>query len=66
MARIESVTFRVSGDERRILAALARHLQRSQSDTVRLLLREVARELMHEGATSTAEGPQEDSTEVRA
>lgn len=46
MSRIDTFTFRVNADERRILAALANYLNRSQSDALRLLIREAARELM--------------------
>lgn len=45
MARIDTFTLRVNSDERRILANLAQRLERSQSDAVRLLIREAAREL---------------------
>jgi len=46
MSRIDTFTFRVNADERRILAALADYLNRSQSDALRLLIREAARELI--------------------
>lgn len=45
MSRIVTFTFRVTADERRMLESLAKNLQRSQSDTVRFLIREAAREL---------------------
>jgi hypothetical protein len=46
MSRIDTFTFRVNTNERRMLKALAERLQRSQSDAVRLLIREAARELV--------------------
>jgi hypothetical protein len=45
MARYQRFTFLCDSDERRILAALARSLQRSQSDSVRWLIRNAAAEL---------------------
>ncbi len=45
MPRYERFTFLATGEERRVLAALARHLQRSQSDSIRLLIREAAHQL---------------------
>jgi hypothetical protein len=45
MARYDRFTFLCNKKERHILVALAARLQRSQSDTVRLLIREAAREL---------------------
>ena len=45
MARYKRFTFLCNQDERRILAALADRLQRSQSDTVRWLIREAVQEL---------------------
>jgi len=45
MSRIDTFTFRVNPNERRLLAALAERLQRSQSDAVRWLVREAACEL---------------------
>ena len=42
MARIDTFTVRVSVSERRALAELARHWQRSQGDVVRLLVRSEA------------------------
>lgn len=45
MARFDTFTFRVSQDERRLIHNLARSLQRSQSDTIRLVIREAAQGL---------------------
>ena len=44
--RRKTFTMRVNEQERQMLGALARRLQRTQSDTVRLLLREATRELV--------------------
>ena len=38
--------FRVNQDERRMIEALAARLQRTQSDAVRLIVREAAQELL--------------------
>jgi len=46
MARITTFTLRVNAEERRILASLAARLERSQSDAVRVLIREAARDLL--------------------
>ncbi len=46
MPRRDTFTFRVNADERQLIAALADRLQRSQSDAVRLLIREAAHELL--------------------
>ena len=45
VARYKRFTFLCDGEERRILAALARRLERSQSDAVRWLIRGAAEEL---------------------
>ena len=45
MNRVEIFSFRVSDDERRAIAELANHLQRSQSDAVRFVVVKAAREL---------------------
>jgi hypothetical protein len=45
MSRIDLFTLRVNDAERRMIALIAERLQRSQSDAVRLLIREAAREL---------------------
>jgi uncharacterized protein (DUF1778 family) len=54
MARIDTFTLRVNRDERRMLAAVAERLQRTQSDAVRLLIREAARELIAKQQPVTA------------
>ena len=46
MMRSQRFTFVCNDDERRILSALADYLQRSQSDALRLLIREASRELI--------------------
>ena len=45
--RRDTFAMRLNVKERRMLMALARRLQRSRSDTVRLLVREAVRELIH-------------------
>ena len=57
MPRYERFTFLVNRDERRVLEALAQRMQRSQSDAVRLLIREAARELVRDdGNVSIVQG----------
>ena len=43
--RLNTFAMRMNSEERRMLVALAERLQRTQSDTVRLLIREAVREL---------------------
>ncbi len=43
--RYDTFTFKVNRDERRMIEGLAARLERSQSDVLRLLVREAAREL---------------------
>lgn len=43
--RLDTFAMRVNSEERQMLVALAQRLQRSQSDAVRLLIREATREL---------------------
>lgn len=45
MARYQCFTFLLNKDKRQLTAELAERLRRSQSDAVRLLIREAAREL---------------------
>lgn len=45
MNRWDTFTFRVNEDERRLIASLAEQLQRSQSDAVRFVVINAAREL---------------------
>lgn len=45
MARYDTFTFRVNKEERQMLETLASRLQRSQSDAVRLLVREAVAQL---------------------
>lgn len=45
MARYERFTFLCNQDERRLIGNLAQHLQRTQSDAIRLLIREAAQQL---------------------
>ena len=44
MRRSDTFTFKCSAEERRMIDALARKLERSQSDTVRVVLRKAALE----------------------
>lgn len=45
MSRYSCFTLRVNTAERELITAVAQRLERSESDTVRLLVREKAREL---------------------
>jgi hypothetical protein len=45
MARLDSFRMKVDESERRMIAILAERLQRSQSDAVRLVVREALRAL---------------------
>ena len=45
MARLETFTFRVDDEERKMITRLSKRLQRSQSDSVRLLIREAYQQL---------------------
>ena len=42
MARIDTFTLRVNPEERRMIDALARRLERTQSDAIRVVLRRAA------------------------
>lgn len=57
MSRIDTFTFRVNENERRVLAALADYLNRSQSDALRVLIREAARELLTDAPAPTDAAP---------
>lgn len=46
MKRVTEFSFRVSTDERRAIAILAEQLRRSQSDAVRFVIVEMARQLL--------------------
>jgi len=48
MRRNDNFGFRVNEIERAMIAGLAKRLQRSESDVVRLLIREAARELVEQ------------------
>jgi hypothetical protein len=55
--RTDTFAMRVNAEERHMLVALAERLQRSQSDTVRLLIRQAARELeQHDSLPPTDAG----------
>lgn len=45
MARFNTFTFRVTQEERRLIEKLATRLQRSQSDAIRLVIREAIKEV---------------------
>jgi hypothetical protein len=45
MSRLDTFTFRVNKDERRLIARLAKQLQRSQSDAVRFVVISAVKEL---------------------
>lgn len=45
MTRNDNFTLRVNPDERQLIAAVAQRLDRNESDTLRLLVREKARAL---------------------
>ena len=42
MRRVDTFTFKCSDEERRMIDALARKLERSQSDAIRVVLRKAA------------------------
>jgi hypothetical protein len=68
MGRYKRFTFLVNGEERAAIKSLAERLQRSESDAVRLVVREAVRELSlppptlrlesHEAAPAGNEGSQ--------
>ncbi len=45
MRRISQFAFRVNKDERRLIELLAQHLDRSQADAIRFVIRKAAQEL---------------------
>jgi hypothetical protein len=53
LMRESRFTFLCNEDERRLIAALSERLARTQSDAVRWLIREAARELEHETGRTT-------------
>jgi hypothetical protein len=55
MPRFERFTFLVNKDERRLIASLAEQLQRSQSDAIRFVVINAAKEL--QAQTQTDRGP---------
>lgn len=59
MTRYDRFTFLCNTQERQTIANLARHLRRSQSDAVRFVLMEAARQLFEskpQSATQTGQG----------
>lgn len=57
MARLNTLSLRLSSEERQLLDGLAQRLQRSPSDTVRLLIREFARSFAEHERTARAVTP---------
>ena len=67
MAKTQRFSFLCNDEERRILTALAQRLQRSQSDSVRWLIREAAHELkVKPQREQTQPQPAEVSNEAQA
>jgi len=60
MNRVEIFAFRVSNEERRAIADLAACLQRSQSDAVRFVVVQAARQLTEAKALALAEAQNAD------
>lgn len=60
MNRVETFTLRVSPEERRAIAELAMHLQRSQSDAVRYIVVETVKQFSKADPGSAAQ-PAEDT-----
>lgn len=58
MARFDVLAIRIDETERRLLAELAQRLERSQSDTVRVLIRAAAREARSQDTAPDAEREQ--------
>lgn len=59
MNRVEVFAFRVSNEERRAIVDLATRLQRSQSDAVRFVVVEAARQLIQADSVSIADLPKQ-------
>lgn len=57
MTRLETFTFRVDKEEKRVIDALSERLKRTRSDAVRWVIREAAKALAEEGG-ETAVSPQ--------
>lgn len=57
MNRDDNFTLRVNSVERQLIAAVAEHLDRTESDTMRLLVREKARELGVVAETQRSDAP---------
>ena len=62
--RLQTFAMRLNSDERHMLVALAKKLQRSPSDTVRLLIREALRELTECADTDVASGGTESQRQL--
>jgi len=61
MNRVDNFTLRMNSDERQLITVVAQRLERTESDTVRYLLREKARAL---GLVPAA--PKDDRHEAQA
>ena len=60
MTRLDTFTFRVDDEERKMIIGLSNKLQRSQSDAVRWILREAFKQL-EESVNSLQKGVSDDS-----
>lgn len=65
MTRISLFTFRVSEEERAMLAALASSLSRSQSDALRVVLRNASEHLMTKSGMDGGRGAPEPGPKMR-
>ena len=63
--REDTFAMRVNAEERQMLMALAAHLQRTQSDAVRLLVREAVRELGADSPSMPTRTPEAAPQEVK-
>ena len=59
MNRVGTFAFRVSNNERRVIADLATRLQRSQSDAVRFIVIEAAKQLRQSEPVLPVEDPKQ-------
>jgi len=65
MQRVTQFAFRVSKDERQAITDLAARLQRSQSDAVRFVIIEAAKQLAQGDATPRTALPAKDNRKQR-
>jgi len=59
MQRPDQFAFRINKKERDLIVSLAKNLQRSQSDAVRFVVIEAAKELQNQKADEQAESKEE-------